>query len=502
MTTIKDRSKSNLVPDKMIEIALDRKERLSNNLIYKYGWQAIKNCSGMRIEFEEEDKRWKQIGIPRRNSKIEVIKGENGKFNKYMIYQIKRLEKHIDRGENYFSIVKKLIKHSKAFQISAITRIMPHSYCMNESKVNMILSKFKQLTRNNNCILQTKRVYIPKKDNQYRKLGVPTTEWRIYLHMWNNFLFQYLRRNLLKSQHGFIKGRGNNSAWRDVFKKVIPARNIYECDLKNFFPSIEHQAVCLQLMLARIPNDLIMWLDKINCIVPKLPKKQLANESDEEARLKIWNRSSKKIGKVITKMYSGTSFGVAQGAPTSPLLAILPLRDFLRQAPSISYADDPIFYSEEDLEISGDEGNGIIIHEGKSQHVKRNNQWLTDLKYLGLKYNPDTYSLSGNTRKSSRLELTYNHMIKMLDTFGYRTSSSPLKNWKIFAKSKLWNPVLSRLYNGKWTEEYIRPNYPTIDQNSWLVRKNERIQDITVSTKYVTHIYRSLRCPISKIQEV
>jgi len=43
--------------------------------------------------------------------------------------------------------------------------------------------------------------------------------------------------------------------------------------------------------------------------------------------------------------------GVPQGSPTSPILSILLLSNFLKQQLSTSYADDPVFYSDKDFEI-------------------------------------------------------------------------------------------------------------------------------------------------------
>jgi hypothetical protein len=59
--------------------------------------------------------------------------------------------------------------------------------------------------------------------------------------------------------------------------------------------------------------------------------------------------------------------GVPQGAPTSPLTSILTLKKFLSQQPSISYADDPIFYNNEDFDIKDEPENGIRINEEKSR---------------------------------------------------------------------------------------------------------------------------------------
>lgn len=62
--------------------------------------------------------------------------------------------------------------------------------------------------------------------------------------------------------------------------------------------------------------------------------------------------------------------GVVQGFSTSPFLAILILKGFLTQGSpkvkSVSYADDPIFYSDEDFDIKDVPLRGIEINESKS----------------------------------------------------------------------------------------------------------------------------------------
>jgi len=43
--------------------------------------------------------------------------------------------------------------------------------------------------------------------------------------------------------------------------------------------------------------------------------------------------------------------GVPQGSNTGPTLSLIPLLEFLKQAPSVSYADDGLFFSDRPFEI-------------------------------------------------------------------------------------------------------------------------------------------------------
>jgi len=68
--------------------------------------------------------------------------------------------------------------------------------------------------------------------------------------------------------------------------------------------------------------------------------------------------------------------GLPQGAPTSPILTILGLDDWISRAGEerVFYADDGIIFANEEINIKSDKYAGIIIHEGKSGYVKRDGE--------------------------------------------------------------------------------------------------------------------------------
>lgn len=77
--------------------------------------------------------------------------------------------------------------------------------------------------------------------------------------------------------------------------------------------------------------------------------------------------------------------GVPQGAPTSPLLAILVLPHFLHQSFTglikklkksklkyLLYADDIVFYSNSPISLENDNERGVIINREKTAYDKEN----------------------------------------------------------------------------------------------------------------------------------
>lgn len=65
-------------------------------------------------------------------------------------------------------------------------------------------------------------------------------------------------RNLFHpSQHGYRPHRGTASAWKVILSEVIKARDIFEFDLKNFFNSVNLDAISVALIKKGIPIDMV-----------------------------------------------------------------------------------------------------------------------------------------------------------------------------------------------------------------------------------------------------
>jgi hypothetical protein len=236
------------------------------------------------MELSPWDEIFKVFGIRKRRqgAKMHYAKHQNASLNRFALHQIIRLKKARDKGNQtlYWTIAEHLISRSRIFFLLALQHVIPKWHRdLPFYAVLYLFKKYRRITKEKSVDLDYKRVYIEKPGNKYRPLGVPKPEWRIYLHLLNQFLVLNLDNKISKNQHGFRPGKGTLTAWLDILKTIGNYKYVYEFDYKQFFPSLAINKISEVLREEGIPEDIVNRIEKINECQPKLQDTDLVNES-------------------------------------------------------------------------------------------------------------------------------------------------------------------------------------------------------------------------------
>lgn len=458
-------------------------------------WNQIPDVKSVKVRVKGFSALFAMFGISKRQG-TELIfeKYNNGSINRYITHQSIRLNKAVDaqKWPLFWVIARQILNRSHCFLVAGLHHCEPHWHReMPLKDLYTLLRTIKRIRLGEISCLRYSRIYIPKNETEDRPLGVPTLAWRIHLHTFANILSILLKATVPKTQHGFFPGRGTLTAWQDLISR-LQEKDIYEFDLSKFFDKVKVGPTLYKLdQMFHLPQDIFDSLVLWSISEVRFPF---------GAKLPDLEKGFGPHGTINPPQFSlsvNMREGFPQGSPISPILTSFALSQSLQQDnPKIlMYADDGLSFGPMIWDTPLQRRFGITPNLSKSGWVKRDGQWITPLKFLGIIYNWKEDTLETKTRKfvgsfnlgeESKMILNlstgYNFVETLREWFTYflpqlratekdrlpdyrklelmlestednRSHYRNRKTWQQFMTSKFSGYLQSRLYGGSWDDK-------------------------------------------------
>lgn len=345
---------------------------------------------------------------------LKSLIGKVNEGNTYIKQQFQNLAKlklkqaHV----KYWEVCLHLLSTSNVFFLVSLYKWNPIFY-----KSMKIRHLVKLIRDYKSCALgktnwNLRQVWIDSPPGKPRLLTIAPPGVRLFLSALNNFLL-FWSNEILDNElmHGFFYARGVNTYWHSLLssdmKLLKESPNILELDLASCFKNINKSK--LIQVLARdyqLPLKIVGIVS--HYINLEVPIQNIHYPSSASYAESIHNTTAER-----------SHMGIYEGLPISPWLANIMIHHCLKEAGWLDlegvkvriYADDlSIYLTLEGYNFMGQNfvedwnkntifiDHGIQIDKGKSQWVKRDGVWLTNLKLLGLSYDGKLDTLTAKTR--------------------------------------------------------------------------------------------------------
>lgn len=150
-----------------------------------------------------------------------LVSKRNDRANRFLNRMQTRIMFYIFTGQysKALFVMQSIIGRSRSLQIMFFNRVAKGWYFnLRFSQVRRILNRLRNKSVYLPDKIESHRVYIPKSDGKMRPIRVPEISDRILNLMWTDFLYMLFYKDSNKFQHGFRRGKGIWTGWKEIIK--------------------------------------------------------------------------------------------------------------------------------------------------------------------------------------------------------------------------------------------------------------------------------------------